>query len=181
MVKDSDPPRRSQPLIDVLKTIKALKQSPLWREQQARSAKLREGLALPPALAEALREAKAEAESVLPAPEPAPENTPEATMKPAAPAVEPAVPQAASKRKPGPRRIEWPHLPEALEALGQKWPNMTEVEAKHIEFVIKHLRQKGDDLAYELTEAGDKDERQRRTVRRRIEEWLETRRGNLSR
>jgi hypothetical protein len=132
---------------------------------------------------------------------PAPATTPEPTSEPAAanttatgptnsPADEAANEdatetaddqQSSSPRKPGPRRIEWPHLREALEALGEKWPGITEVESKHINFVIKHLRQKGDDLAYELTEAGDKDERQQRTVRRRIEEWLETRKGNLSR
>jgi hypothetical protein len=94
---------------------------------------------------------------------------------------EPTVTQSSGKRKSGPRRTEWPHLAEALDALGKKWPDITQVEAKHVKFLVKHLRNKGDDVAYELTEAGEKVELQARTVRRRIEEWLETRKGNLSR
>jgi hypothetical protein len=62
-----------------------------------------------------------------------------------------------------------------LEALGEKWSGINQVEAKHIRFVIKYLRDKGDNVAYELTEAGDKEELQKRTVRRRIEDWLENR------
>jgi hypothetical protein len=189
MVKDSDPPRRPQPLIDVLKTVKALKRSPLWRQQQEAIAKLREHLALPPALAEALGEVKEEAArlDVEAAKEEAARLSPEATSAnspaPATePAIEPArepetetetttddtVTQLSSKRKSGPRPINFPHIREALEALGQRWPNINQVEARHIEFVIKHLRKQGDD---------DKAELQPRTIRRRIEAWLETRKG----
>jgi hypothetical protein len=155
----------------------------IWQDQQRAIAKLQALPKSPRLPVDPLTQAIAEAQRGFQAGQ---EKTPEPTTAPttepvAEPVNESTVTQSSSKRKSGPRRIEWPHLPEALKALGQKWPDITEVEARHINFVIKHLRQKGDDLAYELTEAGDKDERQRRTVRRRIEEWLETRRGNLSR
>jgi hypothetical protein len=92
MAENNDPPRRLQPLIDSLRIIKAW--SPLWRAQQEAIAKLRERLALPPALAEALREvkeeaarldaeAKAEASANLPAPEPTAEAKPAVAAEPA--------------------------------------------------------------------------------------------------
>jgi hypothetical protein len=44
MAKDTDPPRRPQPFLDILKAIKALEQSPPWQQQQAESSELRERL-----------------------------------------------------------------------------------------------------------------------------------------
>jgi hypothetical protein len=113
-------------------------------------------------------------------PEPERGGTQQGTELPAKePVKEPTVTRSSSKRKSGPRRIEWPHLPEALKALRQKWPdiNQAQVESKHIKFVIKYLRDKGDDVAYELTEAGEKEEHQTRTIRRRIEGWLNPEKG----
>jgi hypothetical protein len=111
MVKDSDPPRRPQPLIDTVKIVKGLEQSQIWREQQAAIAKLREGLALPPDLAEALRQmkeetarldaealAKAKEEAAPPSPEPA--ATTETVAEPTA-ATAPAV-AAESAVEPAP-------------------------------------------------------------------------------
>jgi hypothetical protein len=216
---DNDPPRRSQPLIDVLKTVKALEQSPLWREQQAASAKLREKLALPPDLDEALREVRAEAArldieamakatakedvpaeaAVEPANSPAPttEPTSEPANEPAAestsePAAEPAT-ATESTNSPaneaanegaaetaddqhqqssmGAPRINWPHLEEALQACGEKFPKATRSDTKQMKFVADFLRAKGDVVAYERTEAGEKTETQKRTIHRRINEW----------
>jgi len=50
MAKNNDPPRRSQPFLDTLKAIKALKRSPLWQQQQEAIAKLRASFSqgLPP-------------------------------------------------------------------------------------------------------------------------------------
>jgi hypothetical protein len=92
MSKDKDTPPGPQPFLDTLKVIKALNRSPIWREQQAAFAKLRERwkalLELSPDLAEALRQMKegaaraarldaealhqAKEESAGPSPEPAP-------------------------------------------------------------------------------------------------------------
>jgi hypothetical protein len=132
------------------------------------------------AAAQRVREEAAQEQTPEATPEPERGGTQQGTELPAKePVKEPTVTRSSSKRKFGRRRIEWPHLPEALKALRQKWPdiNQAQVESKHIKFVIKYLRDKGDDVAYELTEAGEKEELQKRTIRRRIEGWLNPEKG----
>jgi hypothetical protein len=196
--EDKGKPSGAQPLLDALKAAKTRDRSPIWQKQQAALAKLREKkelLAHPPALAEALREVQAEAarldaevakeEAARSAPEPAQTaelaNSPPPAGKPATESVAEPAHEAANEGATettddqqssiGAPRIDWPHLEEALQACGDKFPKATRSDAKQVKFVADFLRGKGDDVGYELTEAGEKIETQRRTIHRRINEW----------
>jgi hypothetical protein len=82
--------------------------------------------------------------------------------------------QPPSKHGPGAPRLEFPHLPEALEALGEKWPQVrwagSKIVRRHIQFVISFCRQHGDKVNRVYGEDGVS-ETQKQTFRRRIKEW----------
>jgi hypothetical protein len=88
---------------------------------------------------------------------------------------EPAKPVV--KRKRGRPRVNPGHLPQALEALEKKFPDMRRlpVSPEHIQFVIDFCRKAGDKLERDYT--GDDEtnvtvrEKRDRSIRRRIEEW----------
>jgi hypothetical protein len=110
MAENNDPPRRSQPFLDTLKVIKALKRSPIWRQQQETIAKLRERLALPPDLAEAIkqaRESEMEPAAEATTPTEAPASTGQRTISEALPTAndeEPTTPPPSSETAPPKRK-----------------------------------------------------------------------------
>jgi hypothetical protein len=101
---------------------------------------------------------------------PEPERGAAQQSPPREPVDEPTVTQSSSG--PGAPRIEWPHLSAALDALQEKWPDIKRVTKKHRKFVIKYLRDHGDEVAVEFTEAGQRETSQDRTIGRRIRERL---------
>jgi hypothetical protein len=74
-------------------------------------------------------------------------------------------------------RIEFPHLKEALDKLGEKWPRArsnSKVLQRHIKFVSDYCRDHGDEVGRIYDDNGKVlDPNLRKTFRRRIVAWKE--------